>query len=363
MQVVFLSQQLDGIFHTQIELFTDQLDPLNAEGKGYINWYKNGKVSTLIPADGSLSAPKGMLVKDGYLYVCDVNRIVVFSLKERTARPRIISLPEGNLFVNDLVEWNGSLYASVTNTDRIFRLDISDPMNPGAPQEWVTVPGPNGLLLDNGVLYVASYPADGNMRDHHVVYRIADLEHPRPEKLRMPDVLTRVDIQELTEEEWNTVRKAVEEALQHVVDFRKQEGAALEKKFTEKIDNIERLLKSIETYEKERVTKIRERITEALEKSLSIDYDKNRLEQELIYYIEKLDINEEKQRLSNHLKYFRETMAGGHGQGKKLGFIAQEMGREINTTGSKSNHAEMQNIVVQMKDELEQIKEQVLNVM
>ena len=181
--------------------------------------------------------------------------------------------------------------------------------------------------------------------------------------LRMPDVLTRVDIQELTEEEWNTVRKAVEEALQHVVDFRKQEGAALEKKFTEKIDNIERLLKSIETYEKERVTKIRERITEALEKSLSIDYDKNRLEQELIYYIEKLDINEEKQRLSNHLKYFREIMAGGHGQGKKLGFIAQEMGREINTTGSKSNHAEMQNIVVQMKDELEQIKEQVLNVM
>ena len=181
--------------------------------------------------------------------------------------------------------------------------------------------------------------------------------------LRMPDVLTRVDIQELTEEEWNTVRKAVEEALQHVVDFRKQEGAALEKKFTEKIDNIERLLKSIDSYEKERVTKIRERITEALEKSLSIDYDKNRLEQELIYYIEKLDINEEKQRLSNHLKYFRETMAGGHGQGKKLGFIAQEMGREINTTGSKSNHAEIQNIVVQMKDELEQIKEQVLNVM
>ena len=104
-------------------------------------------------------------------------------------------------------------------------------------------------------------------------------------------------------------------------------------------------------------------VAEALEKSLSIDYDKNRLEQELIYYIEKLDINEEKQRLSNHLKYFRETMAGGHGQGKKLGFIAQEMGREINTTGSKSNHAEMQNIVVQMKDELEQIKEQVLNVM
>ncbi|WP_177601603.1 YicC/YloC family endoribonuclease [uncultured Phocaeicola sp.] len=181
--------------------------------------------------------------------------------------------------------------------------------------------------------------------------------------LRMPDVLTRVDIQELSDEEWEVVRKAVMEALQHLVDFRKQEGQALEKKFTEKIDNIERLLHSIEPYEKERVTKIRERITDALEKTISVDYDKNRLEQELIYYIEKLDINEEKQRLSNHLRYFRETLVGGHGQGKKLGFIAQEMGREINTTGSKSNHAEMQNIVVQMKDELEQIKEQVLNVM
>lgn len=181
--------------------------------------------------------------------------------------------------------------------------------------------------------------------------------------LRMPDVLTRVDVQELSDEEWAAAKQTIETALQHLVDFREQEGAALEKKFTEKIDNIERLMKSIEPYEKERVAKIRERITDALEKTLSIDYDKNRLEQELIYYIEKLDINEEKQRLANHLKYFRETMASGHGQGKKLGFIAQEMGREINTTGSKSNHAEMQNIVVQMKDELEQIKEQVLNVM
>lgn len=181
--------------------------------------------------------------------------------------------------------------------------------------------------------------------------------------LRMPDVMTRVDIQELQEEEWDIVRKTIEEALSHLVDFRKQEGMALEKKFNEKLNNIERLLASIEPYEQERVGKIRDRITDALEKTISVDYDKNRLEQELIYYIEKLDINEEKQRLANHLKYFRETMAGGHGQGKKLGFIAQEMGREINTTGSKSNHAEMQNIVVQMKDELEQIKEQVLNVM
>ena len=181
--------------------------------------------------------------------------------------------------------------------------------------------------------------------------------------LRMPDVLTKVEAQELEEEEWTVVRKTVEEALQRLVDFRKQEGEALEMKFNEKLDNIERLLESIEPFEKERVARIKERITDALERILDTDYDKNRLEQELIYYIEKLDINEEKQRLANHLRYFRETMASGHGQGKKLGFIAQEMGREINTTGSKSNHAQMQNIVVQMKDELEQIKEQVLNVM
>ena len=181
--------------------------------------------------------------------------------------------------------------------------------------------------------------------------------------LRMPDVLTRVDIQELSEEEWAVVRQGVEEAVNNLVSFRKQEGEALQKKFEEKLDNIGNLLASIEPFEKERVVKIRERIVEALEKTISVDYDKNRLEQELIYYIEKLDINEEKHRLANHLKYFRETMEGTSGQGKKLGFIAQEMGREINTTGSKSNQAEMQNIVVQMKDELEQIKEQVLNVM
>ena len=145
--------------------------------------------------------------------------------------------------------------------------------------------------------------------------------------------------------------------------FRRQEGSALEKKFREKIQNIARLLQEVEPYEHERVSKIKDRITEALEKTLEVDYDKNRLEQELIFYIEKLDINEEKQRLANHLHYFVETLENGHGQGKKLGFIAQEMGREINTLGSKSNHAEMQRIVVRMKDELEQIKEQVLNVM
>ena len=178
---------------------------------------------------------------------------------------------------------------------------------------------------------------------------------------RMPDVLARTEQEVLSEEEWNEARKAVEAAIEALVDFRKQEGAALEKKFNEKVDNIERLLAEIEPYEKSRVEKIRQRIVDGLQQMPGVDYDKNRLEQELIYYIEKLDISEEKQRLTNHLKYFRETMREGHGQGKKLGFIAQEMGREINTTGSKSNQAEMQNIVVQMKDELEQIKEQVLN--
>ena len=137
-----------------------------------------------------------------------------------------------------------------------------------------------------------------------------------------------------------------------------------QKKFEEKIKNIGELLKSIEPYEKNRTEKIRQRLVDSLSQIPDVEYDKNRLEQEMIYYIEKLDINEEKQRLANHLKYFLETMnENKQGQGKKLGFIAQEMGREINTTGSKSNQAEMQNIVVKMKDELEQIKEQVLNVM
>ena len=145
--------------------------------------------------------------------------------------------------------------------------------------------------------------------------------------------------------------------------FRSQEGEALSHKFAANLDRIEALLHDIEPYETQRVEKIRARLEERLEELKGVDYDRNRLEQELIYYIEKLDINEEKQRLANHLKYFRETMANGKGQGKKLGFIAQEMGREINTTGSKSNLAEMQNIVVRMKDELEQIKEQVLNVL
>ena len=170
--------------------------------------------------------------------------------------------------------------------------------------------------------------------------------------VRLPELTTPVEQEELSQDEWNEAYRAIQQATQALIEFRKQEGQALYKMFTLKINNIEQLLSSIVPFEKERTEKIRQRLEERLCELKGVDYDKNRLEQELIYYIEKLDISEEKQRLTNHLKYFRETLDGGCGQGKKLGFIAQEMGREINTTGSKSNLAEMQNIVVKMKDEL-----------
>jgi uncharacterized protein (TIGR00255 family) len=180
--------------------------------------------------------------------------------------------------------------------------------------------------------------------------------------LRMPDVL-KYEAQEADEEEWKSVLDTIERALEQLADFRKQEGAMLEDLLNTKIKNIASLQTDIEQYEVERVEKVKTRIIEALHKIENFDYDKNRFEQEMIYHIEKLDINEEKSRLTNHLKYFVETMKDGSGQGKKLGFIGQEIGREINTMGSKSNHAQMQQLVVQMKDELEQIKEQILNVL
>lgn len=180
--------------------------------------------------------------------------------------------------------------------------------------------------------------------------------------LRLPEVL-KSEIAEIDENEWKTLQQTIEKAISQLIDFRIQEGAMLQKLFITKIDNISQLLVEVEKYEGERLEKIKARILDNLEKVASTDYDKNRFEQEMIYYIEKLDVNEEKNRLINHLKYFINTMEEGHGQGKKLGFITQEIGREINTLGSKSNHAEMQQIVVRMKDELEQIKEQVLNVL
>ncbi len=184
-----------------------------------------------------------------------------------------------------------------------------------------------------------------------------------PLLVRMPDVMTKVESSNLDEAEWEKVSKAIDKALADLIEFRSQEGASLGKTFNEKLDNISSLLLDLEHLESSRVEKIRCRIIEGLKSIPEVEYDKNRLEQELVYYIEKLDISEEKQRLANHITYFRKTMSETVGQGKKLGFIAQEMGREINTTGSKSNQAEMQNIVVRMKDELEQIKEQVLNVL
>lgn len=180
--------------------------------------------------------------------------------------------------------------------------------------------------------------------------------------LRMPDVI-RTEAPEADESEWDVVETAIEDAIKQLLAFRVQEGNMLSKLFEEKIGNIATLLTEVEKYEGERIERVKTRIQENLEKIAGLDFDKNRFEQEMIYYIEKLDINEEKSRLNNHLKYFISTMKDDSSAGKKLGFIAQEIGREVNTLGSKSNHAEMQQVVVRMKDELEQIKEQILNVL
>ncbi len=182
--------------------------------------------------------------------------------------------------------------------------------------------------------------------------------------LRFPDTIV-ANTQEVADaDQLKAVDAAVDMAISNLVSHRRAEGMELEKFFASRIETISQLLESIEPYEAERVPRIRQKIEEGLSKINLPEYDKGRLEQEMIFYIEKLDVNEEKQRLRKHLQYFMETMdAPAGGQGKKLGFIAQEMGREINTLGSKSNHAEMQAIVVKMKDSLEQIKEQVLNVL
>ena len=180
--------------------------------------------------------------------------------------------------------------------------------------------------------------------------------------MRMPDVM-HTETRTLGEEEMAAVRRAVADAVEALTAFRAQEGAKLEVFFRSKIERISELLGLVDPFEAERVEKLREKLVLQLDKLPGVEVDSGRLEQEMIYYIEKLDVTEEKTRLRAHLNYFMETMGGEPGQGKKLGFIAQEMGREINTLGSKSNNAEMQRIVVKMKDELEQIKEQVLNVL
>lgn len=181
--------------------------------------------------------------------------------------------------------------------------------------------------------------------------------------LRLPDTIKTDVSTSLTVEEKTAVLECLDKAIDGLVGHRRAEGERLEEFFAVRIEAITKLLAEVPKYEAERIERVRTRLEEGLSKIKGIDYDKGRLEQELIFYIEKLDVNEEKQRLAQHLTYFIETMNGDAGQGKKLGFISQEMGREINTLGSKSNHAELQKIVVKMKDELEQIKEQVLNVM
>lgn len=236
-------------------------------------------------------------------------------------------------------------------------------------------------ILERGkvdlTVYVESVTAEASMRfnipvletyKNEVKSMAQALGIPEPSDwynvlLRFPDVMRSDVTGEADASEVEDVMKTLDEAVQSLMNFRRTEGEKLEAFFTVRIEKIRNLLSQIPQYENERIVRIRARMEEGLSKIHSVDYDKSRLEQELFFYIEKLDVNEEKQRLSQHLNYFMETMNGPKGQGKKLGFITQEIGREINTLGSKSNHAEMQKLVVQMKDELEQIKEQVLNVM
>ena len=179
--------------------------------------------------------------------------------------------------------------------------------------------------------------------------------------VRMPDSL-KTERDEIDENEWKQIQTVIDEALENIANFRKDEGASLEKEFQLRISNINNLMNEAVSYDAERVETVKTRLRTALDE-LKVNVDENRFEQELIFYLEKYDITEEKVRLGNHLNYFIETLNGTEANGRKLGFITQEMGREINTMGSKSNHTEMQKLVVMMKDELEKIKEQVLNVL
>lgn len=163
---------------------TEQLNPLNTKGKGYILRYKNNQTEVFIPADGNLSAPKGMFEKNGYLYICDVNKIVVYNLKQLKVQPQIIRFPAKAMFVNDLVADGNTLFASVTNNNTIYSIDISSPTNLNTiqPREWCNITGANGILISEGTMYIASYPADGKTTPANIIYRISDLKNPVPEK-------------------------------------------------------------------------------------------------------------------------------------------------------------------------------------
>ncbi|MDI5896502.1 YicC/YloC family endoribonuclease [Flavobacterium sp. LB2P84] len=193
------------------------------------------------------------------------------------------------------------------------------------------------------------------------VYADADETELMKMAVRMPDTM-KIERDEIDENDWVQIQTVIEEALQNILNFRRDEGASLEKEFQLRIGNIRQYMTEALALDPERVQAIKDRLQTAISE-LKVNVDENRFEQELIYYLEKLDITEEKVRLTNHLDYFLETINGTEANGRKLGFITQEMGREINTMGSKSNHAQMQKLVVQMKDELEKIKEQVLNVL
>lgn len=243
-----------------------------------------------------------------------------------------------------------------------FRNSISRALERGKVEASVfveTVQGESAVQFNTELL--RSYKAQ-------IEAMAADLGLDQPEDwysllLRMPDVMKNDSTPEPDPADFEAAETALSKAMEGLMEHRRAEGRKLEEFFTRRIENISNLLNEVPRYETERVERIKARITDNLANLPQVEYDRSRLEQEMIFYIEKLDINEEKQRLAQHLAYFMETMEGKYGQGKKLGFISQEMGREINTLGSKSNHAEMQKIVVKMKDELEQIKEQVLNVL
>lgn len=201
----------------------------------------------------------------------------------------------------------------------------------------------------------------GYMEQLRAVYAEADEVELMKMAIRMPDTM-KIEREEIDEKDWAQIEMVIEEALQNILNFRKDEGQSLEKEFQLRIANIRQYMNEALALDHERVQTIKDRLHNAITE-LKVAVDENRFEQELIYYLEKLDITEEKVRLTNHLDYFLETIKGTEANGRKLGFITQEMGREINTMGSKSNHAQMQKLVVQMKDELEKIKEQVLNVL
>ena len=265
------------------------------------------------------------------------------------------------------------------------QMDISTRLSPAFRSQELAVRSMLAKQLERGKVDVAIYTTDATDEQASAFtpvnraaysFHLRELTELCPELtdaeralavLRMPDVIKAEEPQPVSDEQWQIVEQTIQQAVQQFIAFRVQEGAALEAMFTEKLDAISALLAEVEPFEKSRVERIRQHLLSGLDKlaeETRTQIDSNRLEQELIYYLEKLDITEEKVRLRNHIKYFHETMAGnGEGVGKKLGFIAQEMGREINTLGSKSNQSEMQIIVVKMKDLLEQIKEQVLNVL